>query len=293
MNLRSGPSVLARVIAFVLPTVLGALPALAQGSGAGDNAKFGWRRQTTGMLNLSQSYYDNWVKGGTDALSWELNLQGAADREEETYLWENKAKVIYGRTKLGTAGSRKASDEWNLESIYTRKLGTWVNPFASTLARSQFTAGYAYDSVGTRDLTSEFFDPAYFFQTVGIGISPVKDLTERLGFTLKETISADHGYADDAESADYEDANLEYGLSSVTEYQFALMQNILATTRLEVFANFEGWKDVDGRWENKITAKVNRLVNANFELDMLYDKNQSESAQTRQSLSIGIAFLAL
>ena len=46
-------------------------------------------------------------------------------------------------------------------------------------------------------------------------------------------------------------------------------------------------------WANKITAKVNKLISVNFELEMLYDKDLSEDTQTRESLSVGIAFLSL
>lgn len=260
-----------------------------------DSADLGWTHKGSGMLNLNQAYHDNWVKGGTDALTWELNFQGSANLERDGFLWENKAKIVYGRTKLEDRGSRKSSDEWNLESIYTWKLGKWINPFVSAQERSQFTAGYQYDDdAGTRTLTSEFFDPAYFLQTAGVGVEPFKDFKERLGFTLKETFSAEHGYADDAETAgEVEDFKLEYGLSSTTEYQASLMENILATTRLDLFVNFKGLEEVDGRWENKITAKVNKLISVNFELDLLYDKDQSEDRQMRESLSVGIAFLSL
>lgn len=255
----------------------------------------GWRHQFTGMLNLNQTYFDNWAKGGTDALAWDLNLAGGSALEREVFLWENTAKVLYGRTKLADLGSRKSMDEWKLETIYTRKLGTWVNPFAAAAGWSQFTAGYKYDDeAGTRTLTSEFFDPAYFTQTLGLGITPIPDFKERLGFAVKETFSAERGYADDAETLDeIEEVSVEYGLSSITEYQKTLMENILGSTRLDAFVNFEGLKDIDARWENKIAAKVNRIISVNFELEMLYDKDLSESAQTRESLSVGITFLSL
>jgi hypothetical protein len=277
-----------------------AVPALAQEAvpaapAAAEAPVFGWKRQATGLLNLSQTYLDNWAKGGTDALSWNINLAGVAVLEQETFIWESNAKVIYGQTKIDDLASRKSQDEWKVESIYTRKLGTWVNPFAAVTGWSQFTAGYDYDDdAGTRTLTSEFFDPAFFTQTLGVGITPIPDLKERLGFALKQTFSSEHGYADDPDTEDeVEEFSLEYGLSSITEYQFSLMENILANTKLDVFVNFQGVDAIDGRWENKITAKVNKWVSANFELEMLYDKDLSDSYQLRETLGIGISFLTL
>ncbi len=256
---------------------------------------FGWSRQFTGMLNLNQVYFRNWVKGGTDALAWELNLGGTTALEQEDFRWETNARILYGQTKLADLDSRKSSDEWKLETVYTRKLGTWINPFAAATGWSQFTAGYDYDDdAGTRTQTSDFFDPAYFTQTLGLGFTPFPDFKERLGFALKETFSADYGYADDVETTDkVEDFKLEYGLSSITEYQLTLMENILGTTKLDVFVNFQGIDEIDARWENKITAKVNKNISVNLELELLYDKDLSESTQLRESLAVGITFLSL
>jgi hypothetical protein len=272
-----------------------AIPASAQGSPAGDTAAFGWKRQAAGLFNLSEAYYDNWAKGGTDALTWETNLSGSANLVREKFTWENQAKAAYGRTKIQDLDSRKSSDEWSLETIYTRKFGTWVNPFASGLIKSQFTAGYSYnDSALTRRQISDFFDPGYAMQTLGMGMNPIPDLKERLGATLKETFSSTYGYADDKTTpAEVETFKLEPGASSTTEYQRTLMENILATTRLDVFANFKGVDEIDADWTNKITAKVNKYVSANFELELMYDKDLSEDTQTRESFSVGIAFLKI
>lgn len=275
---------------------LACLPAMAQDAAApSPGPVLGWRHQFAGTLNLSQTYFDNWAKGGTDAFNWELNLAGGLALERERFLWENTGKILYGRTKISDLGSRKSVDEWKLETIYTHKLGSWVNPFAAVAGWSQFAAGYQYDDeAGTRTLTSEFFDPAYFTQTVGVGATPFPDFKERLGFAVKESFSAEQGYADDDETAgEVEDFKAEFGLSSITEYQRTVMENILAATKLDVFVNFKGVDEIDGRWENRLTAKVNKVVSVNFELELLYDKDLSEDYQTRESLSVGITFLTL
>lgn len=294
--LKSGPSV-RHLLAAAVITTAAITPARAQDAApaAQGGPVLGWRHQFNGMLNLSQVYFDNWAKGGTDALAWDINLAGGLALERDKFLWENTAKVIYGQTKLADLDSRKSSDEWKLETIYTYKLGTLVNPFAAAAGWSQFTAGYQHDDkAGTKTLTTEFFDPAYFTQTLGVGITPIPDFKERLGFTIKETYSAERGFANDVETlGEVEESRIEYGLSSVTEYQKALMENILASTKLDVFMNFKGMDEIDGRWENKVTAKVNKIISVNFELELLYDKDLSEDTQTRQGLTVGIAFLSL
>jgi hypothetical protein len=280
-------------------TVLAALITLAPSTihaqtsvAAVDSVKYGWTHQAGGLLNLSQAYYDEWAKGGTDAFAYEWNLNGSIALVQERYSWETKAKALYGRTKLGSLASRKSSDQFDFETVYTRLLKIHINPFASATAQSQFFPGYAYDEkTNDRTRISDYFNPAYFTETIGLGVEPVKDLKERLGATMKQTVGS-YGFQEKGVRTG-EDFKQEYGLSSTTEYERSLMQNIQATTRLDVFVNFKGVDNIDGRWANRITAKVNKLINVNFEYEMLYDADLSLDTQTREGLSIGISFLSL
>jgi hypothetical protein len=268
--------------------------ALAQDVPAADTV-LGWKNSAAGSLNLSQAYFDNWSKGGTDALTWELRLEGAALEKRERYDWESKGKAVYGQSRLQGLGTRKAVDELMLETIYTYKWTTWLNPFAATRFQSQFAPGYEYnDSLGTRDRISGPFDPSYFTQTLGLGRSWRDAYKVRVGGTLKETFSsAAYGYADDEDTPEVETFRLEPGASFTAEIRQEVMENILFTSTFDVFANFKGTEETDLRWENALTAKVNRYVSANAALDVLYDRDVSARRQIRQSLAIGISFLTL
>lgn len=278
---------------------LSALPALAQDPAAAaapaDSAKYGWSHQVSGMLNLTQAYYDNWSKGGNNALAYEVNLGGECLYDQPKYQWQTKSKAVYGRTKTGDQASRKSSDELNLETIYTYKMSVMVNPFGSITGQTQFAPGYDYPDVGDRVLKSDSFDPTYITETVGVGVTPFKGFKERLGGTMKQTISSKLiGAADDKETkSKVETFKQEYGVTSITEYEAQLMENIKGTTRYEVFANFKSWHEIDQRWTNQITAKVNTFISVNFEYEMLYDWDLDQSYQTREGLSVGISFLKL
>ena len=71
-----------------------------------DSVQYGWKHHGTGMLNLSQAYYDEWAKGGTDALAYELNLGGTLAYEQADFTWVSQAKAIYGRAIAGGVDSR-------------------------------------------------------------------------------------------------------------------------------------------------------------------------------------------
>lgn len=259
-----------------------------------DSAKYGWKRQAAGLLNLSQAYYENWSKGGTDALNYELNLGGDALYDQEKFQWETKAKAVYGRTKQGNLASRKSADELDLETIYTYKMAVMVNPFASLTGQTQFTPGYKYLDDTTRVQISDFFDPSFFTETIGVGITPFKGFKERLGASMKQTYwSKAFRRANDSTAAGQKAFKQDYGVTSITEYEAELMENIKGTTRLELFANFKGWDEIDARWANQITAKVNTYVSVNFEYEFLYDRDLSKDRQHREALGVGISFLKL
>ncbi len=255
----------------------------------------GWKTQTNGFFNLSQNYYDNWVKGGSNSMAWELHFDEFAVLDMPKYTWENKGKAVYGRTQLGDLNSRKSADELNLKSTYIYKLGAWVNPFAGAELQTQFAAGYNYpnpDSARVR--ASGPFDPTFLYQTVGVGFTTVKNLNLRLGATLKETFSdTSYGIADDKETAKIESFKFEPGASFFGSYKIDVWDNIQLSTALDVFVNFKGMDEVDGKWENVVTAKVNDFINVNFTYDMLYDFDLSDSYQSKEGLAVGISFLKL
>jgi hypothetical protein len=246
-------------------------------------------------LNLNQAYFNNWTKGGTNALSWEGRLEGVALRKEADWDWENKGRFVYGQSHLDGLGTRKASDEMTFETVYTRKVSEWVHPFAASRLQSQFANGYKYnDSAATRTRVSGPFDPTYWTQTVGLGRSWTDAYKLRVGATVKETFSAArYGYADDTETAKVETFRLEPGASLTAEVRQGLMDNILLTSTLNLFANFKGLDAVDVRWENQITAKVNSYISLNAALDVLYDQDVSARRQIRQTVAVGVSFLSI
>jgi hypothetical protein len=282
-----------RTVQRIFVITLAALPLHVFAQGVDSIAA--WKRTLNGMANLSQSYFDNWTKGGTDALNWEIRFDASAVLDKPGYTWESKGKAAYGQAKLASLAPRKSSDELVLETIYTRKLNEWINPFASARLQSQFAPGYTYDDkLGTRTRVSGVFDPTYVTQTLGAGYDWRKELQLRLGGTLKETFSAvRYGYADKASTAAVETYKIEPGATFTAIYKRGLMENILLSTLLDVFVNFKGADETDVRWENLITAKVNKYISANFALDMLYDKDLSTERQIKENLSIGISFLSI
>ncbi|MFC1584484.1 DUF3078 domain-containing protein [Fibrobacterota bacterium] len=270
----------------VFCVLLIAVAVASQGKGKSDSI---WQKEAVANLNYSNSWYDNWAAGGEDAATWNIKLNGKIERDVLKTNWKTSGKLGYGQTKLGSGNFRKSLDEMFLETIYSYKLTKLLNPYTAASAETQFTRGYQYDD-SSRNLVSDFWNPGYLTQSAGMGIKPVEGLVSRLGFSFKETFSEDYNYADDVETAERESFKIEPGLEFITEYSAKFNKIILYKSKLNVFVNFRGTEEVDGKWENLFTAQVSKYLNVNFSLDMLYDHDMSDSRQIKQQLALGLNY---
>jgi hypothetical protein len=259
-----------------------------------EEPKYGWQNEVVAGLNLTQTSFDNWSQGGENSLAWQFNFNAKFINDQEKYNWSNTGKLLFGRTKVGSQDSRKSIDEIKLESVYTYKLTPYVNPYVSASAQTQLMKGYKYTDT-TNFVVSNFFDPAYFIQSAGIGYTPNEDFTTRIGAAVKETVTRDYPvpYADDPDTPEIEKTKVEPGMESVTNLNVTLAKNILFTTNLQLFSNMKAFNEIDVNWDNLLVAKVNDYINVNFNLKLFYDRDISTKRQLMQSLALGLTYTLL
>lgn len=266
------------------------LPGWAQ-EPAEETPEYGWKNQIIGTFNLTQASFDNWTQGGENTFAGQLQLKTNFVLQQERFNWSNMAKFTYGMAKVGENEARKSADEIRLESVYTRNVSWIVSPFVAATAATQFTSGFEYDG-DTKTKVSKFLDPGYFTQSVGFAYVPNEEIRTRIGATLKETITNDFSapYADDPNTVAVEKTKVEPGVSSVTDFQKTLHENILYVGRLDLFSDFKAFDRVDVLWENHVTMKVTKLIAVGFNVDLFYDKDISNKRQIRQVLAIGLTY---
>lgn len=275
-----------KLVPIILALVCGA--AFAQEA----DTTLGWKMEIVGTLNLTQASFDNWQQGGENTIAWQINLNSSFILEQETYTWANKGKFTLGFAKIEGSEARKSADEIRLESVLTRKFGRLFNPFLSIGAQTQFVSGFEFDDNDSKTRISQFLDPAYFTQSAGVGYKPNDVFQTRLGATLKETITSNFPvpFADDPKTPKIEKTKIEPGLSSVTDLRKQLHENIIFTSKLDIFADFEGFDRIDVLWENNLTLKVSKLINVTITADLFYDKDISDRRQIRQMLAVGFTY---
>jgi len=255
----------------------------------------GWNMNLVSGLNLTQVAYKDWTQGGEDALAYSASIIGKAVHRTEQTEWSNLLKLAYGQSKLGTQAIRKTDDEIYFESLLIYLLGTHINPYGSFTLRTQFAPGYEYPTDTTRFQVSKFFDPAYMTQSVGIAWQPDPIFTTRLGAGVREVITSQYNqYADDHTTPlEIEKTRIQGGLESVSSLAWEFAENMLLTSRLELFAPFKTLDQIIVRSDNLIAMKVNKFVTANFNVVFVNDVNVSTRTQIKETLSIGFSYTIL
>jgi hypothetical protein len=250
-----------------------------------------WKHAVIVSANLTQVSFVDWAQGGENALAYALFLEGKSTYAAGLIEWMNGYKFGYGQAKIGSQGVRKTDDKIDLESVLTYKIGTYINPFASASLKTQFSKGVMYDAAGVATPVSNFFDPAYLTQTVGVGYQPVPEVKTRLGLGLREIIADKYalGYIGDSTKT----VKVDGGIESVTDIGWTVMENVVFNAKLEIFAPLKNLDRMTVRSDNTLSAKVNKYIAMNLNVQLLNDPQVQTRTQIKQTLALGISYTLL
>ncbi len=252
-----------------------------------------WKHSIIINANITQISFTDWAQGGDNALAYALFLEGKSTYAAEVIEWMNSYKFGYGQARLGSQSIRKTDDRIDLESVLTYKIGTFINPFASVSLKTQFAEGVMYDAAGLAVPVSNFFDPAYIMQTVGIGYQSTPEIKTRLGIALRETIANTFAgtYSDDLETtSEVEKSRIEGGVESVTEVGWTMMENVIFNAKLEIFAPIKHLDRMTVRSDNTLSAKVNKYLSMNLNVYLINDPQIQARTQIKQTLALGFSY---
>jgi hypothetical protein len=256
----------------------------------GEQPVYGWKNGFLGGFKLTQAGFSNWAAGGENALAWQLTSTGRFLYDQEAYDWTNRFKVGYGMTKSGDQKSRKSVDEVKLESALTAKLNGPLGAYAAFNWETQFAKGYSYTDT-SRTEVSNFMDPGYFTESVGMTYTYREMVSTRIGFAAKQTMSNNFtGFTDDPDTPEIEDLRAEYGAEWVTDFGYGISEKLAYLTRVNFFSNMKGLDEVDIKWDNSLAASVAPYVDVTFDFSLLYDRDVSTVFQVKEALAIGLIF---
>jgi len=258
-----------------------------------DTVKHGWTHGLISTLNLSQVSYTDWAAGGSNALAYNLLIDGRSFDEEVHTNWTTNYKFSYGEARLGSLGLRKTDDKIDIESILAYNMSEHFDPYASVTFKSQFTTSFKYDdAAGTKTAVSGFLDPAIATQAVGMSYHHAASFKTRLGLAVRETFTNHYNaYTDDpATTTVIEKSKIEGGFESVTELVLELDSNILLKSKLELFAPFKTLDVITVRSDNMLAMKVNKYIVASLGVQLINDRIVTPRTQIKEGLALGLTY---
>ena len=239
-------------------------------------------------LNLSQIALENWTSGGEDALAFTLYTNMGLNYFSNPWSFTNKLKMAYGRTKLGSDDFRTTDNELFLENLLTYDAGWFANPYFSNTVRTAIVKGYDYSGDVPVPI-SNFFDPGYINQSIGLAYKVSESFSTRLGLGFQETFSNEHKKFTDPEDL-IETFKFDTGIESVSNLNLKLDDDLLFSSELRLFSAFDQLDVWDVRWDNLFVAQVTKLINVNLNVLLVYDADQTLKTQIKEALQIGITY---
>ena len=113
----------------------------------------------------------------------------------------------------------------------------------------------------------------------------------RLGLALREILTSHYPlYADDPKTPAIEKTSVRGGLESVTEVEWHLDQNLMFSSKLELFSAFKTMDEVVVRNDNTLAAKVNKYVTVLLNVQLINEKPISPRTQVKEALAIGVSY---
>lgn len=254
-----------------------------------------WSIQAQNTLMLNQAAFSNWVGGGANNVGWLAGVNYNLTYEKGKYLWENIIVLGYGQNNTKGVGTRKTQDVINLSTNFGKEFAkNWYLSAGASL-QSQFAAGYEDGNNPEAAKLSNFMAPGFVNIGVGVTYRPNDNFTmtltpanARMTFVLDEELqkAGTYGLKNDGDSMLF-----QFGFLGTAIYKMKLMENISLINTGSVFSNYIDHPErLVLSYGAVLNMKINRFISTNITVDVLYDHNQIQKTQLKQTLGVGFAY---
>lgn len=254
-----------------------------------------WSIQGKNTVMLNQAAFSNWIGGGANNVGWLAGANYNITDEKDKDLWENIIILGYGQNNTKGIGTRKTQDVINLSTNYGRKFAeSWYLSGGLGL-QSQFAAGYEDGNNPESAKISNFMAPGYVNAGVGVTYRPNDNFTmtlrpanARFTFVLDKELqyAGNYGLKNDGDSSLF-----QFGFLGTAIYKLKLMENVDLMNTASVFSNYIDHPErLVLSYGAILNMKINKFLSTNITLDVLYDHNQIQKTQLKQTLGVGFAY---
>jgi hypothetical protein len=248
-----------------------------------------WTLIGNGSVGFTQTSLSNWATGGESAMALLIMSKYNANYSKDKVKWENSGEFRYGISKSKTRGLEKNDDKIEFQTRFGYSAFKKWYYSAEANFRTQVAKGYTYPDM--QKPISAFMAPGYLTMSIGLDYKPNKNFSLFLApFTSKTTYIQDttlvvpstYGLEPGTKKL------WEPGLTVKTNWTQKLSEDITYETKGEFFNNYRyTLQKFSFNWEQTLTMRVNRLINAKILTQLLYDYNTKFPILDASGVEIG------
>ena len=244
-------------------------------------------------IQFSQSYVENWVKGGQSSIALLSDLRLKIVYKNDKIEWENS--IIH---KMGVISSEDSKSRINDDLIdFSSKYGIIASKkwFYSLLFnfKTQVFNGYAKNDLEKEKPISAFMAPGYFSMAAGMDYK-TKNFTLLLSpVTSRMTIVVDTAKIDQTRYSIPEDKKSVFlvGGSLQNNFSWNISKQIKLTSAFNIFYDyFEKEEKVQADWDMILDMKINVFLSTRIVSNLRYYESESDKVQLREGLSISFRY---
>lgn len=273
-----------------------------------------WKHKFQVGLNAAQSTVsDNWKAGGVSAYTFSAFFFGDLNYKKGSKTWDNRIELLYSQVWNSPNIPRKANDRIWLDSKVGWGISKSWSLFTSANFQSQFYRGEIIQPVPNSGdpnsyatTISSFLAPGFLTEALGLEYKPVPYFFIRFGLlSARQTFQVSQEVANLSllpPPAAFSNYGLDPGRTGVrnegasqilTEFNKEVVKNITVLARGWAFKAWQTpWNsdEINARFDLNVTAKINKVLSANFVYVALYQKEQDKNWQTSSVLAAGLLY---
>ncbi|MGB2272850.1 MAG: DUF3078 domain-containing protein [Flavicella sp.] len=274
-----------------------------------DKNEEGWK--TTGKLTflMNQSAFSNWLPGGENAFTGNVNLNYDFNYSKNGWVFDNKIIAFVGVSAIQGEDPKKTDDRLELNSILAKNFDKqWSFSFFGNI-KTQFLDGYdfteSFEGDNTQYPTSGFFKPVFISFGPGLFWKKSDDfsfnfapVTSKFNIITSEIFT--YNGTEFVSSNDIETFGVtpgktgryEFGMNFRGYYRVNLMENISMENILTLFADYKDRpQNVDTDYTMNLVMKINDVFSTNLTFQAVYDDNALQALQVKQTFGVGISYV--
>lgn len=249
-------------------------------------------------LVFNQSAFSNWNSGGNNNIGVIGKINYVISYKNGKHFLDNTFKIGYGFVSTQGEAARKTEDYINLMTNYGYDIGK--DFFLSTGFQflSQFAPGYNYTTTPDpvySDRISKFMSPGYLNIGLGISYNPnenfqiiFRPVNGKFTFVTDPYLQVEGKYGLEK---DGQAIRADLGALVNILYRIKFFENFDFTNQINFFSSYISHPErVDITYNGTLDIRFNKFISAVVSLDLMYDHDQIEKLQMKQTLGIGFSY---